>query len=298
MDLIVDQPPLWTWPAAAGLAGLVLGLLWLGVLQYEPDAKAFHLNTARLSAARGSRPLVVFIGSSKIRCAVEADSRFEARLARLGTAARVVRFSEGLATPRDYADLFERLPASRPAIVAIESEMVDLEPNVFRANGTSPYRGWRERMRRVLDYRFAPSAAIYAGRENRDPAVDDCKFVPATPAERQQALATRRASTAAERAPFYLLARRLKAMGVPVILLALPDRHDDLGAIPPALATAKMATKGQSFATGLFIDLGNPPPLAPGYFLDNGHLGVDGKGLHSSWLAPRIAALLQRRAQR
>ena len=298
MKAVADEPPLWTWAAALLLAAICVGLCWLCVLRFEPAYESYFLNLDRLSSGRGSSPLVVIIGTSKTRCGIEADSQLEARLAHLGSPARVVRFSEGWATAWDFDQLFSRLPSERPALVAIESELVDLEPNAFRLKQMPPERGWRERTRNVLTYLLARPAVTYASRENRDPKADDCGFGAGTAEWRQDLLATRRASTPEERAPYYRLAERLQALNVPVVLLGLPPRHDKLGAKPQKLAAAEQRVRDEVLASGLFKSFGDPPAFAPEEFLDYGHLSPRGRARFSAWLAPRIATFVRRAAPR
>lgn len=290
-----DHPPPWTWIAALllGLTGVVG--CWLVGRAFGARYEALYLNLDRLTSAPDSPPTIVIIGSSRTWCAVESDSAMSHRLSLDGTPARVIRITQGGATLRDFASLFERLPNARPAAVVIESDLVTLEPNAFRMPGTPQYSDWREQSRHAFAVLLTPSLVARHGLENRDSPLSRCSFQTdaASESRRFKALAERRASSSTERAPVIGLAQRLRRLGVPVVLLDLPNRDDQIGLRPAALVQGEKRAMQQLLATGLFNRFEDLPKLTAVDFEDAGHVNARGQAQVSAWLASNLAATLR-----
>lgn len=263
--------------------------------QLEPRYDAVFLNLDRLKEP-SPLPTVVLLGSSKTRCAVEFDSDMSARLAAMGSPARFIRVTEGHASLRDFQQVFETLPRLRPAALLVESDLVTLEPNVYRLPEASQYRGWRERLRHGLAVLISPDLVARRRPENRIRSWSECGYPADTKTirTRREILKGRRASTPAERAPFLLLAQRLKRQGVHVILLDLPDRTDEVGRKPSSFVRAEQRAMQEVMATHLVDRLGQAPQLSSDNFQDEAHLNERGRAKASAWLASKLVPILSK----
>lgn len=289
------RPPLWTWAATLLLAGALVAAAWLVGPAFEPRYDSVYFNLQRLSPSANAPPTIVLMGSSKTRCAIQADDSMSRRLAALGTPVRIVRVTRAWATLQDFAGVFRRIEQTKPAAVVLESELGTLEPNPFRQNNMPQNADWRERTRHGLAGILPARILARQAPENHGVSWIDCGFeLTAEDAIlRREKISRIRASTPADRAPLIEIARRLRGEGIRVVLLDLPVRQDGVGERPLQLRRGQQRAIDDLSATGLFDRIGDPPTLGAEYFKDGGHLNPQGQIVTSAWLAAKLSALLK-----
>jgi hypothetical protein len=294
------QPPLWSWLAALGMAVLILAglLVWDRVAQRS----YFHFDRLGPEAAGLREDLVVAIGTSKTRCALDFDSDMTALMQAAGLPQHFVRITHSAGTMDDLETAFEQLEQTPPKLLAVEADLLLYEPQVYRPFA-GPYQApdVRQHIRQNVTelvgdtYRrligAQPEYSIFL--ENTPVSRSGC-----TPlGERKLAdylalLATRRASTAAERQRFLDHFARLRALGVTIVLLDLPRAPAALQGFPPALAKAAATARESVRQTGWVGEVGQPPLLEARYFLDPGHLTAAGRQQFSTWFVQQLRPLL------
>jgi hypothetical protein len=287
-------PPFWTWLAALALGLVLSGAGWAVQAGFQPKLARETLNLARLDRQVGDEKLIVLVGSSKLRCAVEADTRLADRLAGLGQRVRVVRVTRAQATGADFVELLRALLAHRPAIVLIQSDLVLYEPNVYVIRSDT-HRSWQQHLRDTIEMTAMPRRFEAETAENRDPTDDRCIRFPARlDAEmRRHTIDQRRISTSEERAPFVEAAAALRRNGATVGLLELPQRPDAFGYFPERLRRDGELLASKLRRDGLFSETDVAPRLATHHFQDRGHLRPTGQALVSEWLAQKLARRLE-----
>ena len=175
----------------------------------------------------------------------------------------------------------------------IESDLLAYEPKVYRNLAATPRRDWRKTIRDMAQYALKRGSFYTAAAENRAvPHERTCRYGDGDPVARRAALATRSASTAADRAPFMAFIAALHDAGTPVALLRFPRRMDAIGEVPPALEAAGEAVRRGLLHDPGITDLGQPVQISSDDF-SGVHLDPRGRAQYSAWLAGRIAATLR-----
>ena len=256
---------------------------------------ALAFNLARLQEADPARTIVI-IGSSKTRCAIEADSIFNARLRQIGSNLRIVRLTKDLVAADDLPKVFAATIRLKPRLVLLEADLMIYEPRMFRGS-LSPHADWRQSVRAtgqsVLgltgqdsttnDNRATPPArgCNYAGSKVVDPK--------SLTALRMRNLNDRSASSPADRAPYVAFLHALRANGTDIALLRFPTRPDFIGQLPQHLvrdANAVAAALRRDEGLG---EVRIAAPVRVADYQDAGHLGPDARRRVSAWLAAYLA---------
>ena len=288
------KPPFWTWPAAFLLAGLVVGGSVASTLSVEPTARVYFFGLGRLDDRALAPRTVVIIGSSKTRCAVEPDALLNARLAALGSDLRTVRLVRDQATAADFPEVFAAVVRAAPRLVVIETDLLIYEPNIHRRLGGAPRRDWRQRVRDAASFRLGVGSFDAEAAENRVRSRErTCRYNGGgDDGARPKALASRSASSVADRAAYVQFFRELEAVGTLVALSRQPSRGDPADRMPVAIVAAGEQVRRDLVTGAAIIDLGDPVQLDRTAFYDAGHLTLAGRARYSEWLADRVVAVM------
>lgn len=253
-------------------------------------ARFFALD--RLDQEKRGQDLVVIVGSSKTKCAVDPDGAMTDRLKAMGRNLRFVRITRDQATAADFPELFAALIKAKPRLLLLETDLLVFEPNVYRPAHVPAYRDWRQGARDAIEYALAPQFFRADAIENSGTASHrPCRYGGLTNADaRRIGLSERRASVAAERAPYIALIRALRRGGSDISLVSFPKRPDALGRIPAGLASDAEHVERNIVGTERIGDMGPPPALGVEAFEDPGHLKPQGRNVFSQWLTRQIAA--------
>lgn len=281
-----ETPPLWSWALAATLATTILAAL---VLDPVNGGSLTDLNLARLQGPAGGAPLIVLIGSSKLRCGVDYDGEIADALKTQGVTARVVRVAYPSA---DYAHLkpvFAALEAARPAVVLLEDDL--LLRTRTRAHGPN-LRSWRQTARQTLRLRLGLDHNDFNdGPEARTPCgtAPPRQLTPNDLADYQYFLGSLHTSSAADRALYLDQLARLRATGARTGLITLTRSPAAMAVFPPTLGVA--ARQALAGTPGV-VRLAPPRQFPQSAYADFGHLNAEGRRRYMAWLVPHLAELV------
>jgi len=296
------HPPLWTWAASLGLAGLIL----LGLVVWSNDIYSAylrqHMALDRLAPpAKAGLPVVVAVGSSKTRCALDFDQDMEAELRNLGVEVRFIRITHFLATFDDLREVFDRLAQLHPRLVLIESDLLTFEPNVYRMEGYPAEDGWRRRARKSVTYLWKGNRAF----GEPDPINDNenviASRVTGCGVGNQEPISVylsklrgRRGSSEANRKPYLDEIERLKQGGTEVMMLEVPRSPEADTVFPRGLDAEAAASRAAVLRTGLLSEFWQQTPAVPqNEYLDTAHMTEAGRADYSRLFATRLATILQ-----
>jgi|GEM_PF-5964049 len=296
----LPSPPLWTWAAAVTLAVAALAGLAVFEKQHTASLRASSFNIARFADSTQGPRTIVFIGSSKTRCALETDPVFTARLQQQGTDFRSIRLVEDGILVENLPEVFEAVIRLKPRIVLLESDLIIYEPRFFWKDNKVVPSDWRRSLRSALLSLKGEAYVARRAQDNRALAADrSCVYtahnlvnMDAYVAQRLEKLAKRSASKAAERAPYLSFLQALRAKGTEVALLRLPPRPDAAGQMPAAAERAADAVRATLAREENLFEVRVAAPVTPASFHDAGHMAPEGRNSVSAWLADYLAKKL------
>jgi hypothetical protein len=279
--------PLWSWGLTAALSTAILALLVL-----DPFSEGSHtdLNLERLRDGKDKAPLIVLIGSSKLRCAVGFDDELASALKARGVKARVVRIAYPNADYQSLRPAFAALEGADPSVVLVEAELLLQTRSRMNAPDTLPWRQKaRQTARRWLGhgqehFNDGPDASAVCGPSPPRP------LTPNDLADYRVFLNGLSTSTAEDRAPYLEALSRLRAHGARVGLIELTRSPAAADVFPEPLGVS--ARRALAAAPGPVV-MAPPQPFAQSAYVDFGHMNDEGRQRYTAWLIPQLASLVE-----